>query len=81
MNQDCITFRSITPAQRAQNVLRQAGVDTGLQRTPRYMDGKGCGYCLRVRPRDRDRALGLLTRAGIEYWNVFPGDTAGEVVP
>lgn len=81
MNKDCITFRSITPAQRAQYVLRQGGVETALQRTPRYMDRKGCGYCLRIRPGDRDRALGLLTRAGIEYWNVFPGDAGEKVVP
>ena len=43
-----ITFRSVTPAQRGENVLRRAGIATTLQRTPRWMEQKGCGYSLRV---------------------------------
>ena len=42
-----ITFRSVTPAQRAEDYLHRAGVDCTLQRTPKWMEEKGCGYSIR----------------------------------
>lgn len=70
MNRICITFRSITLAQRAQSLLRQGGVETRLQRTPRTMEQKGCGYCLRLYADRRERATALLDRAKIPYRTV-----------
>lgn len=75
MNMDIITFRSITPAQRAQNLLQKGGVPTQLQRTPRHLEPSGCGYCLRLRPTDRKRAVDLLTQAGIGYRGIYGTQT------
>lgn len=74
MKRDYITFRSITPAQQGQNVLRRGGVETLLQRTPRWMEQQGCGYCLRLRPEQRDLALMLLRQAGVDYQKVYTSD-------
>jgi hypothetical protein len=43
-----ITFRSVTPAQRGERILQQAGIGCQLQRTPKKMEEKGCGYCLQL---------------------------------
>ena len=39
-----ITFRSVTPAQRGEAILKREGINCTLQRTPRSMQEKGCGY-------------------------------------
>ena len=66
-----ITFRSVTPAQRAEEVLRRAGVDCRIQRTPKWMEEKGCGYSLRVGCEDIMAATMLLRQAGIGYRKVY----------
>lgn len=71
MKRDFITFRSITPAQQAQRVLHRGGVESVLSRTPRYMEQRGCGYCLRLRPQDRERALMLLQRTGMSFQKLY----------
>lgn len=71
MKRDFITFRSITPAQQAQRVLHRGGVEAMLSRTPRYMEQRGCGYCLRLRQEDRERALMLLRRAGVNFQKLY----------
>lgn len=53
MKEYFVTFRSITFAQRGQNVLRSAGVPVQLQRTPRWMEEKGCGIQPARAPRIR----------------------------
>ena len=71
MKTEFITFRSVTPAQRVQRVLQQAGIDTILQRTPRWMAERGCGYCLRLRPGDLMRAVELLRRQQVDFSKVY----------
>ena len=66
-----ITFRSVTPAQRGEGVLRRAGMDCSMQRTPRWMEEQGCGYSLRLRQADAARAAALLRRAGISFRKVY----------
>lgn len=44
-----ITFRSVTPAQRGDILLRRAGFKCSLRRTPRWMEERGCGYSVQVR--------------------------------
>ena len=73
MKQDFITFRSITPAQRAQRLLRSSGIETILQRTPAYLRERGCSYCLRVDPGNGERALRQLESAGISYSKYYRG--------
>ena len=43
-----ITFRSVTYAQRGERILKNAGIDCHLRRTPRWMESKGCGYALEL---------------------------------
>jgi len=71
MKTEFITFRSVTPAQRGQRVLQKAGVDVILQRTPRWMEERGCGYCLRLRPGDLLRAVELLRRENVAFSKVY----------
>ena len=66
-----ITFRSITFAQRGERMLRQSGVGCSLQRTPKWMEERGCGYCLRVRPADAMTAAQHLREAGLHYSRAY----------
>ena len=71
MRMDYITFRSITPAQRGQRMLQSAGIDCNLQRTPRWMEEKGCGYCLRLRTEQTQRAIVLLQENRMPFSKVY----------
>lgn len=66
-----ITFRSVTPAQRAEGVLKRAGVECTLQRTPKWMEERGCGYSIRLSCRDIMEASLLLRDAGISFRKVY----------
>lgn len=69
---NCIlTFRSVTPAQRAEDYLRRAGVTCTIQRTPKWMEEKGCGYSLRLACADMMAAASLLRQAGIGYRKAY----------
>ena len=80
MTMYCITFRSVTLAQRGERVLAGAGLRCTLARTPRWMEERGCGYCLRLRGEWR-AAAAALDRAGVEYRRIYrlSGETAEEV--
>ena len=64
-----ITFRSVTLAQRGERVLRKRGVSCQLQRTPRWMEEQGCGYCLRVR--ELQEAEQLLESARVPFRRIY----------
>lgn len=70
-NDMLITFRSITFAQKGEQILRRGGVDCTLQRTPRELSQRGCGYCLRIRPRDGLAAVELLRRERQPYSKLY----------
>ena len=72
-----ITFRSVTPAQRAEDYLRRAGVSCTIQRTPKWMEEKGCGYSLRLDCTDMMTATALLRQAGIGYRKAYSLTDAG----
>ena len=71
MRMDLITFRSITPAQRGQKLLQRAGIGCALQRTPKRLAQQGCGYCLRLRPEDMERAVALLREQNVPLSKVY----------
>lgn len=73
-----ITFRSVTYAQRGERVLRRGGIDCALQRAPRSMSQRGCGYCLRLRPEAALRAVELLRREGAAFVAVYGVNSRGE---
>lgn len=66
-----ITFRSVTPAQRAEAVLRQGGFICSLQRTPKWMEQQGCGYSLRIRCDDGAAAAGILQKHRIAFRKIY----------
>lgn len=69
---DCfVTFRSVTPAQRAQSLLRRRGIGAELQRTPKWMEEKGCGYSLRLHRTEAVAAVAALDAQGIAYRKVY----------
>ena len=66
-----ITFRSVTPAQRGEGLLRRAGMDCSIQRTPRWMEEQGCGYSLRIRCQDVMPALEVLRANDVSFRKVY----------
>ena len=66
-----ITVRSVTFGQRAESVLRKDGIFCSLQRTPRWMEEQGCGYCLRIWTQDIRRPVRLLEEARIPMRRVY----------
>ena len=72
-----ITFRSVTPAQRGQRLLQQAGIECALLRTPRWMEERGCGYCLRLHQESLHRAVGALQQNKLPFSKVYAGTDNG----
>lgn len=66
-----ITFRSITPAQRGEGVLRRGGYQCSLRRTPKWMQEQGCGYSLQLNSRDAQAAAELLRKNQIPFRKVY----------
>lgn len=74
-----ITFRSVTPAQRAESLLKRAGIDCALQRTPRWMEEQGCGYSLRLRQPDTISAAALLQANDVPFRKIYLRHDSGRV--
>lgn len=74
-----ITFRSVTPAQRSEEMLRRAGVECTIARTPRWMEEQGCGYSLRLRCTDVMRALDVLRVNDVPFRKVYLRREGGKV--
>ncbi len=72
-----ITFRSITLAQRGERVLKNAGIGCTMQRTPRWMEERGCGYSLRLQNGDVRKCLELLTQNGVVYSKIYAQTVQG----
>lgn len=66
-----ITFRSVTFAQRGEQVLNKAGIRCTLQRTPRWMESQGCGYSLRIWTADVMASVELLREEGVAMRKVY----------
>ena len=74
-----ITFRSVTPAQRGESLLRARGFHCLLQRTPRWMQENGCGYCIRVMGDHIQEVKLLLDQAGLPYRKIYRQRSEGGV--
>ena len=66
-----ITFRSVTPAQQAEAYLQRMGVECVVQRTPKRMEEKGCGYSVRLDCKDAMAAVTLLRQNNIGFKRVY----------
>ena len=74
-----ITFRSVTWAQKGEALLEGAGIRCRVQRTPRWMEAQGCGYCLRLWTTEPDRAVSLLQGAGIPMRRLYRQGSDGQL--
>ena len=79
MSEYFITFRSVTLAQRGEGFLRKNGIGCTLQRTPRWMEAQGCGYCLRLRGSDAQQAVRMLRSGKIQFRKIYIQRTEGNV--
>ena len=70
-NEWLITFRSVTYAQRGEKVLRSGKIACRLQRTPKHLTERGCGYCLRLQGTDAPNAVSLLHRERLAYEKIY----------
>ena len=70
-NQWLITFRSVTYAQKGEHYLKKAGISCALQRTPKELSRRGCGYCLRLQGLDAIKAVEQLQEARLPYEKVY----------
>ena len=75
-----ITFRSVTHAQRGEGILSGAGIRCAMQRTPRWMEEQGCGYCLRLRRQELERARELMMKNGVRFRKIYGVDDRGGLV-
>ena len=57
-----ITFRSVTFAQRGEQVLKKGGYSCTLLRTPKWMESQGCGYSIRIWTDNIQEAMTLLRK-------------------
>lgn len=71
MKYSVITFRSVTPAQRGENLLKKKNLVCTLRRTPRWMQEQGCGYSLEIRYQDVQKCVGLLREDQIPFKKVY----------
>ena len=74
-----ITFRSVTFAQRGESVLRKGGISCSLQRTPKWMEEQGCGYCLHIRSGEIASAVDQLRQNKIPFRKVYIRFPEGQV--
>ena len=74
-----VTFRSITFAQRGESVLSGVGIGCTLQRTPRWMEAKGCGYCLRVPWQRGPEAVCALRVQRVDFQRVYLKNENGTI--
>lgn len=76
------TFRSVTQAQRGEQVLNQSGLRAVMLRTPKWMENQGCGYSLRLRTGELLSVISLLRERGIGFRKIYvqnPDGTLEEV--
>ncbi len=66
-----ITFRSVTFAQKGERLLNKSGISCMLQRTPKILSERGCGYCLRLQMKDAMAAVELLQEHGVNYGKIY----------
>ena len=74
-----VTFRSVTYAQRGESVLRSAGIRCALQRTPRWMEEQGCGYCLVFRAQEAAKGVQLLRQRQVAFRKIYGQLESGEI--
>ena len=76
-NEWLITFRSVTFAQKGERLLKRSGIECMLQRTPKELSERGCGYCLRLRAKDALDAVELLRENQLTFGKIYSLSDSG----
>ena len=77
---DClITFRSVMPAQRAEERLQSESIGCQVRRTPKWMEEQGCGYCLRLWTGDATPGVELLRRERVPMRKIYAQREDGQL--
>ncbi len=66
-----VTFRSVTPAQKAERLLKSSGVNCTIVRTPKWMEEQGCGYSLRVPQNKLYVSIDLLREKSVPFRKIY----------
>ncbi|MBR2890107.1 MAG: DUF3343 domain-containing protein [Oscillospiraceae bacterium] len=74
-----VTFRSVTYAQRGERVLRSAGIGCSMQRTPRVLEERGCGYSLALSAGALYQAVAALRQGNVPFRRVYLRDGDGSI--
>ena len=73
------TFRSVTPSQRAERILKNSGYSCRLGRTPRWMEEQGCGYSLKIFDGEPTDVAMLLKNNGVAYRKIYLQKESGNM--
>jgi len=69
-----LQISSVTHAYRGQRILQRNGIPSLVQRDSRFASPLGCGYQLRLRGQDPEKAREILLREGIRVLGGKDGD-------
>ena len=69
MEQYYVSFRSVTYAQKGQRALEQEGLHCILQRAPKWMNMRGCGYAIAVK--DPQTAVRILKEKKAPWEKIY----------
>ena len=71
-----LIVRSVTQAMRVRELLARAKIYSDIEKTPSFLAGRGCSYCVRVSANRVEQAMQVLqTQSGL---NVIIFDERGE---
>ena len=68
------TFRSVTAAMDAKELLEKSGIKAVLSRTPKSLKQQGCGYSLRLRVESPMTAKRILEGERANYQRIYRKD-------
>lgn len=74
MKNSFLIFSSVTVALKAQKFLEQRGIYCDITKTPRIVNGCGCGHSLRIRQSDLKKATELLQVQRIPLVGTYGGE-------
>ena len=79
MYDEYLTFRSLTAAQRGLAVCRERGLWVSLDRLPKVLSVRGCGYGLRMNGTDLTQAALALRLRGVNFEHAYRAGPGGRV--
>ncbi|WP_312643678.1 DUF3343 domain-containing protein [Hydrogenoanaerobacterium sp.] len=72
MEKSIIVVKSITYAMRGQQLLNNYGISAYIERNTGAASKYGCGYSVRVKTSEANRAAEILTSYGIRVVDILP---------